>query len=484
MKKNRIRQFILVGCLIATTCFAMAYAGKTSPLTTRTSRTTHTHQTFSNKNGIVTLSGSLTQDKIYSGSDGMVSLALTINTEDIRDSGIFQDTANIQHVDMVIVLDRSGSMSGKKLDDAKKAVLNLISTLSPSDRFALVTYSNTAIRLSDLEYVTLSARKRLRAIINGISASGGTNLGHGLTEGINMLAGSAKTGNLGRVILISDGLANQGITDPTALGNIASVAAEKDFSITTVGLGYDFNEQLMTAIADQGTGTYYYLENPSAFASVFQKEFHRAGTVAAYGVKIRIKEKNGIKLVDAGGYPISYENNMAVFFPGDLQSGETRKLFLNLKVPTGRKQTFEISGIDLSYRFGGQPYTVKLTTPFTLACVTDPKAAIASIDKDTWGYKVIKEDFNRLREEVARDIKIGHKKEAMKRIDQYHSIQQAINEQVQSEAVAGNLDKDLKDLRDTVADTFSGKESEVREKQKKTAKALQYKGYNGRRTNN
>jgi Ca-activated chloride channel family protein len=475
MKKNRIRQLLLVGCLIATTCFAMAYAGKTS-LTT-----SGIVQTASSKNGIVTLSGSLTQDKIYSGSDGMVSLALTINTDDITDNSIAGDAGNIGHVDMVIVLDRSGSMAGKKLDDAKKAAMNLISKLSPSDRFALVTYSNTAVRLSDLEYVTPSTRERLRNAISKISAGGGTNLGHGLTEGINMLTRAEKASNLGRVVLISDGLANQGIIDPNVLGNMASVAAEKDFSITTVGLGHDFNEQLMTAIADRGTGTYYYLENPSAFAAVFQKEFHRANTVAASAVKIRIEEKNGIKLVNAGGYPISYKNNTAIFFPGDLQSDETRKLFLNLKVPTGREQTFNIDGIDLSYRFAGQAYTVKLSTPFTLACVTDHKAAIASIDKDTWGYKVIKEDFNRLKEEVAKDIKIGRKKEALKRIEQYHSTQQTINAQVQSEAVAGNQKKDLKNIRDTQADTNTGKESEVREKQKINAKALQYEGYSGRR---
>ena len=172
---------------------------------------------------------------------------------------------------------------------------------------------------------------------------------------------------------------------------------------------------------------------------------------------------------------------MAIFFPKDLQSGETRKLFLNLKIPTGREKTFKISGIDLAYRFNDTPYTVKFTTPFTLACVSDPKTAMASIDKDTWEHKVIQEDFNRLREEVAEDIKTGRKKQAMKRIENYRSTQQTINAQVQSEAVAGNLEKDLMDLRDTVADTFSGRESEVQEKQKKTAKALQYEGYSGRR---
>ncbi len=477
MKKNRIRQFIIVTCLIATTCFAMAYAGKNKL------PTLHATQTVTHKNGIVSLSGSLTQNKIFSGSDGIVSLALTINTDDIRNRNDDENSADIQHVDMVIVLDRSGSMANRKLFDAKKAALNLISDLSPSDRFALVTYSNTAIRLSGLEYMTSATRHKMTAAINRISANGGTNLGRGLQEGINVLSASGKTGNLGRIILISDGLANQGITDPNALANMASIAPEKNFSITTVGLGHNFNEQLMTAIADQGTGSYYYLENPSAFASVFRKEFHRASSVAASGVKIRMKEKNGIKLVHAGGYPISYENNTAVFFPGDLQSGETRKLFLNIKIPTGRERTFEISGIEISYRFQDEPYEVKLTAPFTVACVKDPKKAMASIDKETWAYKVIKEDFNRLREEVAGDIKTGNQKRAMKRINQYHATQQTINAQVQSKAVATNLEKDLEGLRDTVADTFSGKESEVREKQNINAKSLQYKGYSGRRTN-
>lgn len=478
MKKTRIKPFVLVAVLIVTTCFAMAWAGK------KNVSADPSPQTVTHKNGIVSLSGSLTQNKIYAGGDGLVSLALTLDTDDIRDAGESSGTAAPQHVDMVIVLDRSGSMAGQKIADARKAALNLIADLSPADRFALVTYSGQATPISSLEPVTPSIRRHLSAAISRISAGGGTNLGQGLKKGIDLLTGAEKIGNQRRLILISDGLANQGITDVHALAALAAIATDEAFSISTVGLGYDFNEQLMTAIADRGTGTYYYLENPAAFASVFQKELHRAGMVAATGVKIRMAEKSGLKLVAAGGYPISRENSHAVFYPGDLHSGETRKLFLTVKVPTGREKTFRLSGIDLSYRFQETPYTVTLSTAFILACVKDPAAAVASIDKETWGYKVIKEDFNRLREAVAKDIKTGKPAAAMKRIDAYHATQQAINAKVQSEAVAGNLEKDLTVLRATVADTFSGAEGEVREKQKKNAKAIQYEGYSGRRSKN
>ncbi len=94
---------------------------------------------------------------------------------------------------------------------------------------------------------------------------------------------------------------------------------------------------------------------------------------------------------------------------------------------------------------------------------------------------MIKEDFSRLKEAVAGDIKSGRKEEAVRKIEQYHSEQQAINASIQSEAVADNLDHDLNQLRDTVDETFTGKPSAVAEKQKKNAKVMQYEGYRERR---
>ncbi len=481
MKTNRVKPIILIGCLIAITCIAMANSG--SIIRPNVQPTNHPTQTVSSKNGIVTLSGNLVQDKIVSGSDGMVSLALTMTADNITDEKKSGRTNNLNHVDMVIVLDRSGSMDGQKLNAAKNAAIQLVSRLTASDRFALVTYSNFAQNISGLVNVTSDVQGQLSAMIGSITADGGTNLGQGLQIGIDLLTASAKTGNTGRLILISDGLANQGVTDLNSLGSMASLAVKNEFSISTAGVGIDFNEQLMTAIADHGAGNYYFLENPSAFAAVFNNEFEQTRTAAATSVKISFDGKNGIKLVNAGGYPIETVNNTAVFFPGDLMSGETKKLFLSLQAPTERITSFDISGITIEYRHNNDAYAVALSSPLTLACVEDPRAAMSSIDKGEWEHKVMKEDFSRLKESVAGEIRSGRRQSALEKIEQYHAEQQAINASVQSQTVADNLEKDLKKLRNTVDETFTGAPSAVAAKQKKNAKALQFEGYTGRKQN-
>jgi Ca-activated chloride channel family protein len=237
----------------------------------------------------------------------------------------------------------------------------------------------------------------------------------------------------------------------------------------------------MTAIADRGAGNYYYLENPMAFAEVFQKEFGYTKATVATNVSISLRLGNGISLVDAAGYPISTQKNHAVFYPGDLRSGQTRKLFLTLQVPTATIKSFEIGRVNVCYRFNGQPMENTLHGSYEIACIENPEEVQASIDKMSWAEKVIQEDYNRLKQAVATDIKAGKKQKALQRITSYYQEQETINEVVQSEKVTHNLDRDLKDLQQAVEDTFKGAPSAVAQKQKSTSKALQYEGYKGRR---
>ena len=468
MKRNYVRPLFLVGCLIAVTCVAMAYSssgmGSVSVAPVET--------------GLVTLSGQLAQEKILWGGDGNVGLSLTMRADDVLDL----DKGDARHVDLVIVLDRSGSMQGCKIRDAKQAVLNLLSNLSNRDRFALVSYSNGVQRHSSLLEATPANRMLLTSAIQEISAGGGTNLGAGLQEGINVLLTGRKNGNLGKVILVSDGLANQGVTDPASLGSMAAVAVEKEFGVSTVGVGNDFNEHLMTHIANRGTGNYYYLENANAFAEVFQREFHNTRCAAATSVEVRIPLTGGVSLIDAAGYPIEVKNNQAVFHPGDLLSGQTKKLFLTFRIPTDEENTFQIQGISVRYMHNGRAFREGLSKPFRIACVKDQDEVFASIDKSEWEEKVLQEDYNKLREEVAAEVKTGNRKAAMDRISHYYKRQQAVNSVVGSGEVARNLDEDVADLRGVVKDTFAGEPAEVARKQKKNAKSLQYEGYAGRRT--
>jgi Ca-activated chloride channel family protein len=476
MKTNRLKSFLWIVLLIAATGAALAYSsGKGKTLFSSWVSPNPRHTPASS--GIVHISGNLIQNKILQGSEGMLNLALSIRVDEVLE----QVATAGRNVDMVIVLDRSGSMQGKKIEDARQAALNLLSRLSEKDRFALVTYSDTAYNFSGLLNVTKANRKHLESVIYAIRAAGGTNLGAGLKQGINTLVSTTQIGNTGKVILISDGLANKGITHPHDLAKIADRAIEKEFTVSTVGVGADFNEYLMTAIADRGTGNYYYLENPEAFAEVFQKEFNYSRATAASRVSVQLPLKDGISLVNAGGYPIRIQNGKAVFHPGDLRSGQTRKLFLTLRVPSDSLGNFEINGIKVSYRHNGQTHETNLNESFTVACVKNRQEVHSSIGKTGWAEKVLQEDFNNLKQEIAHDIKSGKRRSALDRIDTYYREQKTINAAVGSKEVDENLDKDLEQLRDVVEDTFHGAPAAVQEKQKLNSKSLQYDGYSGRR---
>ncbi len=427
--------------------------------------------------GPLAVSADLVQDKVLTGSDGQVAVALTLTAAEIKQ----QSRGPVQHADLVIVLDRSGSMEGQKMNDARQAVLRLIDRLTERDRLALVTYSNGVQPVFPLVPMDDEHRRQVKAAVQEIYAGGGTNLGGGLHRGIETLMHTTVAGRQRKVILISDGLANQGVTDPIALGRMAAAAVEQNFSVSAVGVGYDFNEILMTTIADHGAGRYYFLENPNAFAQVFEKEFESTRNVAAAGLEIRVPLKNGLKLVHAGGYPVQIQNGVAIIHPGDLISGQQRKLFLTFKVPTDQEGDIGLGTFDVRYQYGGTPLNLRSKENLMIACVADKKAVLSSIDQEAWGEQVVQEDYNQLKEEVADAIRKGEKDEALKQIHVYEARKRAVNATVGSSKVADNLNKDLQGLRQSVEETFAGPPAAVAEKKKQTSKALQYESYQIRR---
>jgi len=476
MKRKRLGNFLFITLLVAVTGAAMAYSSNQVKILLPhwfSNSTTH----YQSNPDVVKITARLIQSNVLKGSAGTFGLSLTLQA----DKGLMPDTGKPRNVDMVIVLDRSGSMKGRKLSDARKAVLKLISNLTEADRFALVTYSDGVQIVSNLQHVDDPNRKRLVSSVQRVRAGGGTNLGSGLQAGIDMLTSAGHSSNAGKVILISDGLANKGITDAGSLGNMAGIAVKREFAVSTVGVGADFNEHLMTTIADHGTGYYYYLENPEAFAEVFEKEFYNTQTTAVSNLAVHIPVKDEMVLVDASGYPVHVQNGYALFYPGTLRSGQTRQLFLTLRVPTDREKTFSLDNIIVRYLHHNQNFETSSDESLTIACITDRHKVHSSIDKLNWADKVLKDDYNRLKQNVAADIKAGKKQQAIKRIENYHREQEAVNEVVGSAKVTQNLDRDISELRTYVEDTFHGAPEEVMQKQKSNAKALQYEGYSGRR---
>lgn len=473
MKHTNLKSILFVVLLIAGTCAALAWSNQQTP----PADPVPAPEPLIHQSGILTLGGQLVQNRILAGGDGRFSLALTLSA---ADTAAPTDSAR-QPVDMVIVLDRSGSMEGRKIHDAREAAIRLLDDLSPADRFALITYANGVRTESGLIPMTPENRAALHRQIRSIRPGGGTNLGAGLQTGISLLTPVRDAERLGRVILISDGLANQGVTDPYSLGRMAATAVNHAFAVSTVGVGTDFNEQLMTTLADRGAGSYYFLENPRAFARVFEREFQAVRRTAAADLKIRLPLKDGVRLVDAGGYPIKMESNAAVVNPGDLLAGQQRSFFLTFSVPTDAPKSFAVGNLEIHYQFHGENRALIQDHGLSVSCVDDPKAVAASVISDVWAKRVVQEEYSALKEAVADEIRNGKKHEALQKISAYESRNRDLNKSIGSPVVKQNLDQQVQQLIESVHETFSGPAAAVAEKKKQKAKEFQFEGYQMRR---
>lgn len=479
MKTSIVSRFLVVGVLVAATCAALAYTRGDGPSPNPGPGPisgVEPRPAVGASAGAVTVSARLTRDKVHVGGDGTASLALTLAAERPES----EIAAAARPVDLVVVLDRSGSMDGAKMQNALAALRGLLERLTPSDRFALVSYASDIRRDSGLLPASPANRERILAAANRIRAGGGTNLGGGLRMGIDILRSAETATGVSRVILISDGLANEGVADPEILGRMAAEATEYRLSVSTAGVGADFNEELMTAIADRGTGAYYFLDRPEAFAAAFESAFREARQAVATGVEIRVPLTDGVALIHAAGYPVETGDGFAVFRPGDLLGGQERRLFLTFRVPADSEGEFGIEGLEARFAGADGPVALRLPERFVIACVPDPRAAAASIDKEVWERQVLQDDFNRLRDGIAGALRRGDSREARRKIREYRESTAVLNDAVGSEAVQWNLNAELPALEAEVEASFAAGATAPSAIQR-AAKKMQYEAYRGRR---
>jgi Ca-activated chloride channel family protein len=186
-----------------------------------------------------------------------------------------------------VVFDRSGSMEGERMHHGKKAIEYLIDQLEPDDIMSLVIYDHEAYVLHSSEPVT--DKHALKRKLEHITPRGTTNLSAGLDLGIQEVVSTYNKNKINRVFLFTDGQPNEGITDHYLLEKIASEHAHKfDVSISTFGLGHEYNEFLMHDIAESGAGNYYYIQTPTDIINVMSMEIQKVKSVVAQNAKLII----------------------------------------------------------------------------------------------------------------------------------------------------------------------------------------------------
>ena len=228
-------------------------------------------------------------------------------------------------VDVAFVLDRSGSMAGDKLPLAKQAILSAITRLTDRDRIALVVYDNEVDTLLPLMPATAGTQQALRSVLAMVDARGSTNLSGGWLEGCGQLAGSvgdeaagASAERVHRVILLTDGQANQGIVDPDELATHAQELRLRGITTTTLGVGVDFDGPFLSQLAEAGGGNFAFIEQPGQLAAFFAQELDELVSIAARSVSVAISVPAGATLELRNNYPFETGAGTTHIAVGDL----------------------------------------------------------------------------------------------------------------------------------------------------------------------
>jgi Ca-activated chloride channel homolog len=215
--------------------------------------------------------------------------------------GTAQAPAARPHLSVHLVLDVSGSMQGESIARARDAARALVDKLDAQDDFSLVTFSSDAqVRIPDGPVGP--RRAAIKATIGGITEGGGTNIGQGLTLGYAQASlPSIPADAVKVVLLLSDGRANAGITSGERLSRLALDAFQGGIQTSAFGLGADYDGALMSAIAGDGAGGYYYLRDPDQITPALSTELDKRLDPVATAVELRIRLKPDVKLLHVYG---------------------------------------------------------------------------------------------------------------------------------------------------------------------------------------
>lgn len=266
-------------------------------------------------------------------------------------------------LNLALVLDRSGSMAGPKLEKAKEAARTLVRRLGPGDRVSLIAYGSSVSLLAKQVPGTAAGRRELLRAIDRIEDLGGTFLSGGLEAARRALRGGP---GLRRVILLSDGEANEGIVSPGGLRRLAEQMASDGISISALGVGTEFDEDVLLALADRSGGRYSFLRRPDELVAAMGRELSAAQATVGRDVALRIAPEPGVRVRRVYGWEAASDGAARVVRLPDLAAGDRIRVVVALDreaFPEGHRPLVRVrltwagaqgeaglAGIDLSTR--------------------------------------------------------------------------------------------------------------------------------------
>lgn len=323
--------------------------------------------------GGVTVDGAPAQTQVVVGADGDTYVGIWIQAPD---EPVRRERAPM---DISLVVDVSGSMAGEKIANARAAAQSLLETLRNGDIVSIYAFSDDVYEIAAPMVVGEGTRGDLIRRVAALRDLGSTNLYGGLAAGLARMAQAPATHPIRRVIVISDGQANVGPSDPMSLGNLAASGTEAHTQVTAIGVGLDYDENTLGQLAVRSQGRLYHLANPSQMASILREEMGLLANTFATNVTIEVTPAPGVVIVEGLTMGSTVSGNVLRIPVGNLVAGASRELLFRARVDTAQAGTRQLAAARVLYSTAAdsaQTVARSVSIPYTVT--TDARAASRS----------------------------------------------------------------------------------------------------------
>ncbi|MFG6113742.1 VWA domain-containing protein [Halobacillus sp. MO56] len=311
------------------------------------------------------------------GKDSMYIL-LELSADDVKEM-------NRSPINLSVVLDRSGSMTGKPLHYCKEASKFVVNQLSEQDLMNMVVFDGDVETVFDAQPVT--HKDFLKNRIDAIETGGITNLSGGMIQGCQNVLQQQVDNYVNRVLLLSDGVANAGIIDIDQLKYITEDYHTAGAVTTTMGVSEHFDEELLETIADAGKGNFYFIDEVEEIPAIFAKELDGLLSVIAQNVTLTLQPVDGVVIKSVMGYEPRDTAQGVEIRLGDIYAKETKSLLIECAIPSGAEgdaALMQVTGKFIDVTEGAKAYSfdhpVSITYTTDLEKLSEPSDA--KVDKE------------------------------------------------------------------------------------------------------
>lgn len=297
-------------------------------------------------------------------------------------TGFYLPSKTRTPVNVSIVLDKSGSMGGDKIERAKEAAIMAISLLDSEDIVSVVAYDDTV----EVIVPATKARDRERIIysISHIYSGNSTALFAGVCKGVEEVRKFYDRNRVNRVILLSDGMANVGPSSTYDLGELGMSLRREGISVTTLGLGLGYNEDLMVELAGRSDGNHSFIENANDLSRIFNNEFGDILSVVAQDIQVMIQCREGVRPIRLLGREGDIHGQTVITTLNQLYSNQEKFVLLEVEVPASPVgRSMDIAQVEISYANMLTKALSRISGTLGVTFTESQKEVERTIDKNT-----------------------------------------------------------------------------------------------------